>query len=270
MAARGGSRLCRVGERGSVTPVDQTPLIWRRAAPPAWLEQVPLAHRGLHDDERPENSLPAFEAAARAGYGVELDVQLARDGVPVVIHDAHLERVSDRAGTVGRVTAGELQEVRLAGTSAHVPTLVDALARLRDVPVMVEIKQGRPAAGRLERAVAAVLDDHAGPWCVASFNPWTLRWFRRRRPGWVRVLTAGPLHDVGLLEPVRRRLAALTDLRSVAPHAVSYDLTGLPTEATDAWRASGGLLVTWTAVGPEGLARARTLADNVIFEHVRP
>ncbi len=253
-----------------MTPVDQTPLTHRRAAPPAWLEQVPLAHRGLHDDERPENSLPAFTAAAAAGYGVELDVQLSRDGVPVVIHDPVLERVADHTGRVGQYSAEELRSVRLAGTSAHVPTLPDALARLRDVPVMVEVKQDRLPAGRLERTVAAVLDDHPGPWCVASFNPSTVAWFRRHRPGAVRVLTAGPLHDVDLPGPVRRRLAALTDLRRVAPHAVSYDLAALPTGPTDRWRASDGLLITWTAVGPDGLARARRLADNVIFEHVRP
>lgn len=253
-----------------MTAVDDTPLTDRRAAPPAWLEQVPLAHRGLHDGERPENSLPAFAAAARAGYGVELDVHLSRDGVPVVIHDPVLERVAEHNGQIRRYSAEQLRAVRLAGTTAHVPTLAEALARLRDVPVMVEIKQGRIPAGRLERSVAAVLDDHRGPWCVASFNPSTVAWFKRHRPGAVRVLAAGPLHGVDLPGPVRRRLAALTDLRRVAPHAVSYELPALPTEQTDRWRASDGLLITWTAVGQEGLARARTLADNVIFEHVRP
>ncbi|MFP4635479.1 MAG: glycerophosphodiester phosphodiesterase family protein [Nitriliruptoraceae bacterium] len=253
-----------------MTEPDQTPLTDRRAAPPAWLAEVPLAHRGLHDEERPENSLPAFEAAAREGYGVELDVHLSRDGVPVVLHDPDLGRVAGHAARVGDLTVQQLRSLRLGGTTAHVPSLAEALERLSHVPVMVELKQERLRVGSLEQAVATVLDGHPGPWCVAAFNPLSVSWFRRRRPDAVRVLTSGPLEDVGLHEPVRRRLAALTDLPRVAPHAVSYDLSGLPNPATDRWRASGGLLLTWTAVGPEGLARARSLADNVIFEHVRP
>jgi hypothetical protein len=69
---------------------------------------------------------------------------------------------------------------------------------------------------------------------------------------------------------VRRRIAELKDLPGVAPHAVSYDLTALPNGPCDAWRARGGVLVTWTADSEASLVRARELADNVIFENVTP
>ena len=63
------------------------------------------AHRGLHTKDKtvPENSLPAFRAAAEAGYGVELDIQLSRDGQVVVFHDDTLDRV---CGVHGRVDEG--------------------------------------------------------------------------------------------------------------------------------------------------------------------
>ena len=48
---------------------------------------TPFAHRGLHDDTRAENSLSAFEAACRAGYGIELDVRYSKDGQLIVFHD---------------------------------------------------------------------------------------------------------------------------------------------------------------------------------------
>jgi glycerophosphoryl diester phosphodiesterase len=239
----------------------------RRAAP-SWLRDVPLAHRGLHGDGRPENSLPAFAAAREAGYGVELDVHLTRDGVPVVVHDRDLERTTGAPGRIGKLSAAEVAARRLLGSDEGIPTLADALGVLRSTPLMVECKSFGATAGRLERVVADVLADHPGPWCVAGFNPATGRWFRRNRPDVVRALTAGPLEQ--LPAPVRRRLAALTDLVAVAPHAVSYDLRGLPTAVTDRWREDGGTLVTWTVAAPEELARARGLADNVIFERVRP
>lgn len=237
---------------------------------PDWLREVPFAHRGLHDADVVESSIPAFAAAAEAGYGVELDVRLSRDGVPVVIHDPTLERVAGIPSRVAALDAAQLAQVRLADGVVGVPTLAAALRVLRGAPVMVELKQSRPWAGRLEARVAAVLDDHAGPWCVASFNPGTLRWFRHRRPDAVRVLTAGPLTGVRMPAVVRARLARLHHLDEVAPHAVSYDLRALPTPETDRWRTDGGTLVTWTAVGDGEVALARTLADNVVFEHARP
>jgi glycerophosphoryl diester phosphodiesterase len=237
---------------------------------PPWLAEVPLAHRGLHGDGIPENSLAGFAAAAAAGYGVELDVHVSRDGVPVVHHDTSLVRLTGRDARVLDLTAAQLATLRLAGTDEHVPTLTEVLHTMGDAPVMVELKQDRLRTGALEGATADVLERHTGPVCVASFNPGSLRWFRKHRPEVVRVLTASPLDDADLPAVLRRRLAAIKDLPSVAPAAVSYDLTGLPNAATDAWRARGGVLVTWTARDEDQLARAREVADNVIFEHVRP
>jgi glycerophosphoryl diester phosphodiesterase len=248
-----------------------TPVSW--PAPPtapSWLREVPLAHRGLHEAGVPENSMPAFEAAADAGYGVELDVYLSRDEVPVILHDASLQRMTGAELRVGQLTAAQLAKIRLNGSDAHIPTLADALAVLREVPVMVEIKQPRVRAGKLEERIAEVLERHPGPYCVASFNPSAVRWFRRNRPETIRVLTASPFADVRLPRAIRTRLAELRDLPSVDPHGVSYDLEGLPNPATDAWRARGGPLVAWTAVGEDGLRRGRELADNVVFEDVRP
>ena len=68
------------------------------------------AHRGLHNDERAENSLSAFRAAVEAGYGIELDVRLSSDGELVVFHDATLDRVVGREGRVIDFTAEELKE----------------------------------------------------------------------------------------------------------------------------------------------------------------
>ncbi len=240
--------------------------------PPSWLLAQPLAHRRLHDEVAgiPENSLAAFAAAAEAGYGVELDVTLSSDRVPVISHDPTLQRAANRPEKVADLTVAELGAVQLGGTREHVPTLAAALKLLTGVPVMVELKQPNLRAGALEAAVAPLLDTHPGPWCVASFNPASLRWFRRNRPEAVRVLTAGPIEEARLPAFLRRRLAELRDLAAVAPHAVSYDLAGLPNPTCDLWRARGGALVTWTATDDAALARARALADNVIFEHVTP
>ena len=75
------------------------------------------AHRGLHGDGIPENSLAAFSAACKAGYGIELDVQLSRDGEVMVFHDYDLHRMCGRADKLSDLTAAELTATPLAGRS---------------------------------------------------------------------------------------------------------------------------------------------------------
>ena len=85
------------------------------------------AHRGLHTKDKtvPENSLPAFRAAAEAGYGVELDIQLSRDGQVVVFHDDTLDRVCGVHGRVDEFTFEELRGMRLCGTQETIPLLTE-------------------------------------------------------------------------------------------------------------------------------------------------
>ncbi len=233
-------------------------------ARPDWLATVPLAHRGLHDDAVPENSLAAFSAARSAGVGIELDVRLAADGVPVVFHDRRLDRLTAARGPIEAHTSEELGVLRLAATAEVVPTLAEALAVTGGAPVMVEVKSEHARAGPLEAAVAAVLADHDGPACVASFNPAVLRWFLRHRPDLPRVLTvaAGPTAE--------RTPAGLRATRLVRPAAVSVALGALAAPGVVARRAAGLPVVTWTVRSDDDLGRARSGADNLIFEHLDP
>ena len=235
---------------------------------PDWLREVPLAHRGLHGDGVPENTLAAFAAAARAGVGVELDVHRARDGVPVVVHDPDVLDGDGVRHPVASLTSDELAHVEPHGHG--VPTLSDALGTLQGVPVMVEVKNVAPAAGLLEPAVAALVASHPGPVCLASFNPRSLTWFRRHLPDVPRAQTAGRLAHVPMPAPVRWSLRTLRWLRAVQPVAVSYALDGLDESAVQAYRAGGGLVVAWTVTDGHELAWARRFADNVVFEGLPP
>ena len=73
---------------------------------------VLYAHRGLHDNkgDAPENSMKAFEKAVDSGYGIELDVQLSKDKVPVIFHAFTLEGVG---GQAGKVCPSALKDLRV-------------------------------------------------------------------------------------------------------------------------------------------------------------
>jgi len=131
----------------------------------AWdlLFRPPVAHRGLWaPGGAPENSLAAFEAAAEAGYGIELDVQLSADGEAMVFHDDTLERMAGALGRIAERTVTDLGELALGGTAERIPTLRETLALVgRRALVLIELKTPAGAVGPLEQRVHEILIDHA-------------------------------------------------------------------------------------------------------------
>ena len=121
----------------------------------------------------PENTLAAFDRGLATGAdGLELDVHLSADGIPVVHHDETLERTTDGRGRLARLTADELARVdagcRFEDRGAFpfrnqgvgVPTLRDVLRRYPDTRIIVEMKvdsraMGEAVASDVKRAGAA-------------------------------------------------------------------------------------------------------------------
>lgn len=151
-------------------------------------KKVYFAHRGLHDNDgdAPENSMAAFQKAVEAGLGMELDVQVTKDGVPVIFHDFKLERICGAAGKVVNHTYEELQAYTLCHSGERIPKLSDLLDMVDGrVPLIVEIK-----AETADVSCCAVIDRllraYHGAYCVESFNPMVLWWFRINRGEVVR------------------------------------------------------------------------------------
>lgn len=146
-------------------------------------QEALYAHRGLHDKKKgiPENSMAAFKRAVEAGYGIELDVQLSKDRIPVVFHDFTLERMTGQPGKVYDYSLEELKQFRLDGTDEQIPTFEEFLALVDGrVPLIVEYKvewmdfSVCPIADRL-------LQGYKGLYIIESFNPLALSWYRKNR-----------------------------------------------------------------------------------------
>lgn len=143
------------------------------------------AHRGLHNNKSaaPENSLAAFRKAAEAGFGIEMDIQLTKDRVPVVIHDYTLARVCKKDVRVDSLTLEELKTgYTLYKSKEHVPTLEEVLKAVDGrVPLIVEFK-AEDTDIDLCPIAAPILDAYKGVWCMESFNPLCVRWYKKNRP----------------------------------------------------------------------------------------
>lgn len=232
------------------------------------------AHRGLHDADGgiPENSMEAFGRAVEAGYGIELDVQMSKDGVPVVFHDFTLKRMCGAEGRVCDYTFEELEQLRLLGTDQKIPKFEDVLKLVGGrTPMIVELK-----IERTDLSVCAgadrLLAGYGGLYCIESFNPLGVFWYRRNRKAIVR----GQLSDaflkegsyVGVLHFLLQNLLFnwLGKPDFVAYHC-KYPRMLSRKLCHDFYR---GTAVAWTIRSEEELEKARKNFDIYIFENFLP
>ena len=154
-----------------------------------------VGHRGA-SAALPENSLAAFVLAVEQGAGgIETDVRLSKDGRPVLIHDAALQRVSGSPRKVCDLTASELKQVDL-GEGQTVALLADLFEHLGDATLYnLELKEfalrDQGLVDRVAEEVAAF--GLQAQTLISSFNPLVVRRARRRFDALVPVaLIRGP------------------------------------------------------------------------------
>jgi len=243
------------------------------AASEAWdhLFQPPIAHRGLWSAKgAPENSLAAFDAACREGYGIELDVQLTADGEVVVFHDHHLARMAGAAAKLSEKTAEELGALRLKGSVEPIPTLKQVLDLVAGrALILIEIKSRFGEEGPLDQRVAEVIEGYPGPLSIIGFNPYSHAWWAENRPGVLRGLDSYGYADeaaMKLPEAQRRDLQNLEHVAIAQPHFLALGIDMLPGALADSYRAKGYPIIAWTVRSAERWAELQDHCDNLIFE----
>lgn len=235
----------------------------QRAAPD-WLTRHTFAHRGLHNVDIPENSRAAMEAAIAAGFGIECDIQMSGDGVPLVFHDWDLDRLTSERGKVATKSADELCKLKLGETDQTIWTLTDLLELVDGrVPILIEVKSlpDFDIAGACA-AIASVISGYFGPLAVMSFDARMGEWFAKHTPQHTRGLVCTDTLDHGFKHAWRRPHA----LERAQPDFLASDIRDLPNAFTGLWRESGTPLLTWTVRTRELRERALAHTDALIAE----
>lgn len=143
-----------------------------------------FAHRGLHNNKTsaPENSMAAFAMAVEKGYGIELDVQLTKDNIPVVFHDYKLKRVCKTDKLIKELTYKEIEKLHLFQSREKIPKFEEVLLLVGgQVPLIVEFKVEWEAKATCEKA-DGLLQRYKGVYCIESFSPLALLWYKKHRP----------------------------------------------------------------------------------------
>ena len=231
------------------------------------------AHRGLHNDERAENSMSAFRAAVDGGFGIELDIRLSKDGKLVVFHDDTLDRVCGREGKVIDFTADELATFKLSGTDDGIPLFSDVLALVDGkVPLLVEIKENA-GDSTVSHAACEMLKGYKGEFIIESFNPMSLKVVKEQYPEIPRGILS---HRYFEYEKSRKPLFFL--LQSLLlnflcrPAFIAYDHRHANAFGLRFVRAFFKVpTIAWTVRSAEDEAIARKNGfDGIIFENYLP
>lgn len=234
----------------------------------SWLVEKYVAHRGLHDEESPENSLSAFEKAIEKGYVIELDVQQIADGTVVVFHDTSLSRMTGQDGYLKNLITEDLSACYLNGTKETIPTLKQALELINGrTPIIIEVKNTLKV-GSLESATLEILKNYKGKFAIMSFNPYVLSWFKENAPDILRgQLSAYFKKDK--LSFVKKVVLKKMLLNKIAqPNFIAYEAEHLPNRYV---RKFNNLpLLAWTVRTQEEYMRVVKYCDNIIFENFEP
>lgn len=233
------------------------------------------AHRGLHGNGVPENSMLAFRRALEKGYGIELDVHLLKDGNLAVIHDSALKRTTGAEGHIEDLQTADLANYRLEGTDETIPTFGQVLALFSGkAPMIIELKAEGGNHAALAETVCRALEGYDGLYCIESFDPRCIKYLAKNRPDIVRgQLSENFLKDKssGLPGFLRFVLSNLLTNFVTRPDFIAYkfeDRKSLsPVLCRHWWHAQG---VSWTIRNPQDFDIALREGHIPIFEYFEP
>ena len=236
-----------------------------------------IAHRGS-SSVAPENTLAAFaQAIADGADGIEFDVQLSRDGIPVVIHDHTLRRTASQHRTVASMTADELSQVdvgswfnrkyprrtKSAYAKEHIPTLEQVFSLVAsntstEFTCYLELKVAErdPTYDDLVESVLSLIDAHrlVHNTTIVSFNLAALAYAKLRKPS----MRTGALFEPITLTPQRKRTIVARATDCGAAEIVLHRLMARPGMVELALK-SGLTAVVWTVDDPGWVQRAKRL-----------
>jgi glycerophosphoryl diester phosphodiesterase len=227
-----------------------------------------IAHRGA-SAAAPPNTLAAFEKAIELGAdGIEFDVQLSNDGIPVIIHDFAVDATTDGSGQVADLTLAQLRQLDAGSTfdpafaGEHIPTLEEVLQCVGGRLLLnIELKTTSWRDNGLEQAVVAQVKQHSlgSRVLLSSFNPFSLRRAKKIAPH----IPAGLLTAPNLPLPLRRAWLAF-----LAPHEARHPQYKMVDEHYVAWAQRRGYRVNvWTVNEPDEMRRLIGLGvDGIITD----
>ena len=227
-----------------------------------WLYNVAIAHRGLFDNEHPENTISAYEKAIENGYAIELDVQMTIDGVLVCYHDNNLKRLTGVDKDIRTLTYEEVSKLNVVNENFKIPTFSKTLEFVNGkVPLVIELKSQKQKG--FEKKVCEILRNYKGDFVVQSFDPLVMRRVQKIEPSFIRgMLTT--------LEEVKGYPKIVTKFMNNFGFQYIFKFDFLNIRVCDLEyhkkRIKKHNVICWTIKTNNDIIPAKKYAKNIIFE----
>ncbi len=227
-----------------------------------------IAHRGLHDEKLPENSIASFLAAVDKKLPIEIDLHLSKDGEVIVFHDANLKRMCGTDVKIADLSLHEIKKFKLLETEESIPTLTECLDAVNGkVPLLIEFKMENNNTKELCSAANKILSEYKGVYLIQSFYPQILRWYKKHN----KKICRGQLACVSKKKGFSKWLAGNLLLNFIGrPHFVSYRHSDAnnPMFKFSVWL--GAFPIGWTFQSKKALKQNKKYFNTWIFELFTP
>lgn len=235
-----------------------------------FLKEYPLAHRGFHSKEHPENSMGAYRDAINNNYGIELDLSVLKCGTVVCFHDKNLMRLTGVNKNVSDVTFDEIKDLTLLDSNETIPRFVDMLNLIKGrVPLLIEIK-AHPGYKQGMFIIKDLLDNYNGEYAVFSFSPAVIYWLKKHAPymirGQITSFFEGKKNTPKLLKYLMK---SLFFNKFTKPDFISYNKANLPNKYADKAKEDGLVVISYTATNKDDYNKIKDLYDNIVFENFK-
>ena len=224
-----------------------------------WLNKLPIAHRGLHNNANNiyENTKESFLAAVNENYAIECDVVLSKDHEVVVFHDENLKRLCNLDKDVSSLTINELRNLKIYESNSNIISLDEMLHIVSaHVPIIIEIK-GK-FTPFIEERIQEIIRSYKGPIALKTFNLKSVEWLIKFLPYVYKGL---------VIDSNTNNFEAILDLNI---DFVSCDIEYIESNLVDRVKKKGLPIITWTVDNEDKKKKANLIADNIIFENIRP
>lgn len=239
------------------------------------LKNADYAHRGLYDNlwHIPENSMKAFRLAVEHGYGMEMDIHLTKDNRLVVFHDDTLKRMCHIDKHICDMTWDELKDVRLLDTDEGIPLFEDVLSLVDGkVPLIIELKVDHGNYNELCYEADQMLSQYKGDYCIESFHPMAVAWYRRHRKDVIRgQLSCNYKKTPSDWQPGLIVLSYLVTNFITRPDFIAYDYQDINNLGFFLnHRLFKAMTVLWTVTDKKSMDILKKFGHTIIFEKFEP
>lgn len=228
------------------------------------IKKLCIAHRGLHDEKIPENSMKAFEKAVSKNIPIEFDIHVLKDKNIVVFHDDNLYRMTGVDKKLIECTYEDIKNCKLKNTEETIPLLKDVLKMVNGKVLLdIELKLDHKLYD-LENELISILKNYKGDVILKSFNYKTVRYLKKKTNYMVGFLYAGlddPKKNINkikkfIIRQINFNKILKPDFLAVSKNAI-FDKP---------IKKFNGPVLVWTIKNKNEKDKFLMLADSVIYE----